>query len=194
MTATTMIIILTTALLVVTQSPPRPVHALIYPNRSTTTTHRHSSVALLDTRICKRRSCGQSSTTFETKNHSSRLYAGKGFGNNGNRKDKIKKKDNDFVVVDNSDDDDDKEKSNNVIEEIIIDDDTSHQQEMTSINVGGGDPLRKATGIRPSIHPTSINAIADSLKARAVQTIEETYTSSDTNNNDNECNKRISSK
>jgi len=83
----------------------------------------------------------------------------------------------------------DKEKLNNVVEEIIIDDDTQHQQEMKSIDVGGGDLLRKATGIRPSIHPTSINAIAESLKARAVQTIEETSSGSnsrsgDTNNND----------
>lgn len=30
-----------------------------------------------------------------------------------------------------------------------------------------GDPIREATGIRPSLHPTTINAIADALKARA---------------------------
>ena len=32
-----------------------------------------------------------------------------------------------------------------------------------------GDPLRDATGIRPSLHPTTINAIADALKYRAVK-------------------------
>ena len=32
-----------------------------------------------------------------------------------------------------------------------------------------GDPLREATGIRPSLHPTTINAIADALKARAMK-------------------------
>lgn len=32
-----------------------------------------------------------------------------------------------------------------------------------------GDPLRAATGIRPSLHPTTINAITEALKARAVQ-------------------------
>jgi hypothetical protein len=30
-----------------------------------------------------------------------------------------------------------------------------------------GDPLRAATGIRPSLHPTTINAIAEALKARS---------------------------
>ena len=30
-----------------------------------------------------------------------------------------------------------------------------------------GDPLRAATGIRPSLHPTTINAIAEALKTRA---------------------------
>lgn len=34
-----------------------------------------------------------------------------------------------------------------------------------------GDSLREATGIRPSIHPITINAIAESLKARALQNI-----------------------
>jgi hypothetical protein len=34
---------------------------------------------------------------------------------------------------------------------------------------GKGDPLREATGIRPSLHPITINAIADALKARAKQ-------------------------
>jgi hypothetical protein len=32
-----------------------------------------------------------------------------------------------------------------------------------------GDPLRESTGIRPSLHPTTINAIAEALKARARQ-------------------------
>jgi hypothetical protein len=32
-----------------------------------------------------------------------------------------------------------------------------------------GDPLRAATGIRPSLHPTTINAIAEALKARATK-------------------------
>jgi hypothetical protein len=31
-----------------------------------------------------------------------------------------------------------------------------------------GDPLRAATGIRPSLHPTTINAIAEALRLRAV--------------------------
>jgi hypothetical protein len=31
----------------------------------------------------------------------------------------------------------------------------------------GGDPLRAATGIRPSLHPVTINALADALRARA---------------------------
>lgn len=33
-----------------------------------------------------------------------------------------------------------------------------------------GDSLREATGIRPSLHPTTINAIADALRARARKT------------------------
>lgn len=32
-----------------------------------------------------------------------------------------------------------------------------------------GDPLREATGIRPSLHPTTINAIAEALKARSIK-------------------------
>ena len=34
-----------------------------------------------------------------------------------------------------------------------------------------GDPLRENTGIRPSLHPTTINAIADALKQRATGTL-----------------------
>ena len=34
-----------------------------------------------------------------------------------------------------------------------------------------GDPLREDNGVRPSIHPTAINAIAEALKARASQSI-----------------------
>ena len=34
-----------------------------------------------------------------------------------------------------------------------------------------GDPLREDNGVRPSIHPTAINAIAEALKARASQNI-----------------------
>jgi len=34
-----------------------------------------------------------------------------------------------------------------------------------------GDPLREDNGVRPSIHPTTINAIAEALKARATQSI-----------------------
>jgi len=34
-----------------------------------------------------------------------------------------------------------------------------------------GDPVRAATGIRPSLHPVTINAIAELLKARAKNTI-----------------------
>ena len=42
-------------------------------------------------------------------------------------------------------------------------------------NNNKGDKLREATGIRPSLHPTTINAIADALKIRAMKQ----------NNNDN---------
>lgn len=37
----------------------------------------------------------------------------------------------------------------------------------TSSKQTTGDPLRAATGIRPSLHPTTINAIAECLKTRA---------------------------
>lgn len=38
----------------------------------------------------------------------------------------------------------------------------------TPVNVfAKGDPLREATGVRPSLHPTTINAIAEALKLRA---------------------------
>ncbi|VEU37372.1 unnamed protein product [Pseudo-nitzschia multistriata] len=36
-----------------------------------------------------------------------------------------------------------------------------------------GDPLREDNGVRPSIHPTAINAIVDALKARAEQSKQE---------------------
>jgi hypothetical protein len=31
------------------------------------------------------------------------------------------------------------------------------------------DPLRASTGIRPSLHPTTINAIAEALRLRALE-------------------------
>ena len=40
----------------------------------------------------------------------------------------------------------------------------------TTVWLAKGDSLREATGIRPSLHPTTINAIADALKTRARKT------------------------
>ena len=46
----------------------------------------------------------------------------------------------------------------------------THHLIRTAVHVTmGGDPFREATGIRPSLHPTTINAIAEALKARARQ-------------------------
>lgn len=42
-----------------------------------------------------------------------------------------------------------------------------------------GDPLREDNGVRPSIHPTTINAIAEALKARATQSLKADTTSQD---------------
>ncbi|KAL3936076.1 MAG: hypothetical protein SGBAC_008530 [Bacillariaceae sp.] len=43
-----------------------------------------------------------------------------------------------------------------------------------------GDPVRAATGIRPSLHPTTINAISGALKARAMKTEGKFFRVSDT--------------
>mmetsp|Transcript_24758 Transcript_24758/g.58126 ORF Transcript_24758/g.58126 Transcript_24758/m.58126 type:complete len:319 (+) Transcript_24758:242-1198(+) len=42
-----------------------------------------------------------------------------------------------------------------------------------------GDPLREDNGVRPSIHPAAINAIAEALKARAFQSVKATKEVSD---------------
>lgn len=60
-----------------------------------------------------------------------------------------------------------------ILQEALLDE-TSNSTGSGRIN---GDPFKEATGIRPSTHPICINAIAESLKARAVQIIE--------NNNNN---------
>jgi len=49
-----------------------------------------------------------------------------------------------------------------------------------------GDPLREDNGIRPSIHPTTINAIVDALKARATQSIKKPVNVKNNNDNDND--------
>jgi hypothetical protein len=44
---------------------------------------------------------------------------------------------------------------------------TSSEEEQNIKNSTVGDPLRAATNIRPSLHPTTINAISEALKQRA---------------------------
>jgi hypothetical protein len=44
---------------------------------------------------------------------------------------------------------------------------TSEEEEQNIKNSTVGDPLREATKIRPSLHPTTINAISEALKQRA---------------------------
>ena len=46
---------------------------------------------------------------------------------------------------------------------------SSSSSSLAFSNNNKGDKLREATGIRPSLHPTTINAIADALKARAMK-------------------------
>lgn len=41
------------------------------------------------------------------------------------------------------------------------------QASPSKLRLSKGDPLRDATGIRPSLHPTTINAISDALRYRA---------------------------
>jgi hypothetical protein len=163
-TATT--IILMTALLAAVVVLPRPNHAfIITPNQSTT---QHSLVTI-ETRRSRSRS---SRIPFETRGQASRLYAGKGFG----KKDKNKvdagkgfgNKDKNSVDVEVEVEVGEKNEINNAIEDIIT---NNNNQEKTIASAGTGDPLREANGIRPSIHPTAINAIAESLKARAAQII-----------------------
>lgn len=45
--------------------------------------------------------------------------------------------------------------------------DDSTNESPSPTNKSIGDPIREATGIRPSLHPVTINAIADALKIRA---------------------------
>lgn len=51
---------------------------------------------------------------------------------------------------------------------------------LTQLSEIQGDPLRAATGVRPSLHPTTINAIADALKARAMKKEGTNFRASDT--------------
>jgi len=54
---------------------------------------------------------------------------------------------------------------------------TTHQDNDEKKKIG--DPLREDNGVRPSIHPTAINAIAEALKARATQSLATTKPPSD---------------
>jgi len=45
---------------------------------------------------------------------------------------------------------------------------TSKNSGLSSLFQSKGDPLRAATGIRPSLHPVTINALAEALKVRAL--------------------------
>ena len=49
-----------------------------------------------------------------------------------------------------------------------------------------GDPLREDNGVRPSIHPIAINAIAEALKARAAQSISRKKQQPDDDDDDDE--------
>ncbi|OEU21395.1 hypothetical protein FRACYDRAFT_235019 [Fragilariopsis cylindrus CCMP1102] len=152
-TATT--IILMTALLAVVVVLPRPNHAFITPNQSTT---QHSLVTIETRRI------ESSRIPFEIRGQASRLHAGKkGSGKKGKNKVDAGKGfgNNDKNKIDVEVEVDEKIEINNASEDIIT---INNNQEKTSF----GDPLREANGIRASIHPTAINAIAESLKARAV--------------------------
>ena len=171
-TATT--IILMTALLAVVVVLPIPNHGFITPNQSTT---QHSLVTIGTRRI------EISRIPFETRGQASRLYAGKkGSGKKGKNKVDAGKGfgNNDKNKVDVEVEVDEKIEINNASEDIIT---INNNQEKTSEITGFGDPLREANGIRASIHPTAINAIAESLKARAVQIIKK---KSDSNNDDDD--------
>jgi hypothetical protein len=170
-TATT--IILMTALLAVVVVLPRPNHAFITPNQSTA---QHSLVTIETRRI------ESSRIPFEIRGQASRLYAGKkGSGKKGKNKVDAGKGfgNNDKNKVDVEVEVDEKIEINNSIEDIIT---INNNQEKTSEITGFGDPLREANGIRASIHPTAINAIAESLKARAFQIIKK----KSNNNNDDD--------
>jgi hypothetical protein len=53
------------------------------------------------------------------------------------------------------------------------DDNDSDDNNNTKNEKRVGDPIREATGIRPSLHPTTINAIAEALKMRSLQAIQQ---------------------
>lgn len=89
-----------------------------------------------------------------------------------------------FSLNDDDDDDDKKEEVDDVESDDISDIISSMMAEENALSISDadvsieskkekiGDPLREDNGVRPSIHPTAINAIAEALKARATQSLE----------------------
>ena len=167
-----------TALLAVVVVLPRPNHAFITPNHQSTTQH---SLVTIGTRRIE-----ISRIPFETRGQASRLYAGKkGSGKKGKNKVDAGKGfgNNDKNKVDVEVEVDEKIEINNASEDIIT---INNNQEKMSEITGFGDPLREANGIRASIHPTAINAIAESLKARAVQIIKKKSSSNNDDDDDDD--------
>lgn len=71
------------------------------------------------------------------------------------------------------DDCDDKEHADDIsglLESLTLET-TTDNEEPVSTKKKIGDSLRENNGVRPSIHPTTINAIAEALKARATQSL-----------------------
>ena len=115
-------------------------------------------------------------TRMQTKPETDKVVAGRKFA--------LSARDTIFSLRDGDDDDcddrhhhqDDIQQDNN---DIDISDLISAANDSSSGNSNAeeskkkviGDPLREDNGVRPSIHPTAINAIVDALKARAIQSI-----------------------
>ena len=91
-------------------------------------------------------------------------------------------KDSIFSLNDDDDDDDDDDdevetvESDNIediVQSLMVEEKTASDAaaETSSDKKKIGDPLREDNGVRPSIHPTAINAIAEALKARSTQSL-----------------------
>ncbi len=93
-------------------------------------------------------------------------------------------KDTIFSVNDDDDDDEeidavDSDDIEDIVKSLMVEENAEAAADTTSTKKKIGDPLREDNGVRPSIHPTTINAIAEALKARATQSLKPEFSDED---------------
>jgi len=98
----------------------------------------------------------------------------------GSRNVVVTAKDTIFSLNDDDDDDNDEQVEivdsddiESIVQSLLVEENAKAEADAAATSTAKkiGDPLRENNGVRPSIHPTAINAIAEALKARATQSI-----------------------